>query len=70
MEAGVVVNFLNFFADIEEEEINFVLDELQTAGLSPRSVDLMVDKIINEYNYRIQSGTSSSEDELPLPEKT
>ena len=46
MEAGVVVNFLNFFTDIEEEEINFVLDELQTAGLSPQSIDLMFDEIL------------------------
>ena len=70
MEAGVVVNFLNFFTDIEEEEINFVLDELQTAGLNPKAVDLMVEKIINESNYCIQSGTSSREDELPFPEGT
>ena len=70
MEAGVVVNFLNFFTDIEEEEINFVLDELQTAGLNAKSVDTMIDKIINEYNYRIQSGTSSRVDELLFPEGT
>ena len=67
MEAGVVVNFLNFFTDIEEEEINFVFDELQTAGLNAKSVDTMIDKIITNYNYRIQSGTSSREDELPFP---
>ena len=70
MEAGVVVNFLNFFTDIEEEEINFVLDELQTDGINPQSIDLMDEKIVTEYNYRIQSGTSSREDELPFPEGT
>ena len=70
MEAGVVVNFLNFFTDIEEEEINFVVAELQTVGLNPKSVDTMIDKIITEYNFCPESITSQPSNAPALPRGT
>ena len=42
MEVEVVVNFINFLLDVEQEDIEEVLEEMQNAGLNLSSIDLMI----------------------------
>jgi hypothetical protein len=70
MEAGVVANFLNFFTDAEEEEIYFVLNELQAAGINYQSVDAMIDKILAEYNCCSESVSPNKANIFNLPGDT
>ena len=46
MEVGVVVSFLNFFTDAEEEDLEEVLAELQDAGLNNYQIDQMFKDLI------------------------
>jgi len=63
MEADVVVNFLNFFTDVEQEDLIIILSELQLAGIYPASVDVMIDKIITKNNCLADSSPSSQTDD-------
>lgn len=42
MEADVVVNFINFLTNVEEEDLIAVLNELRLAGLDRNSIDMMI----------------------------
>lgn len=46
MEADVVVNFLNFYINAEEEELSSVLVELQAAGIVFNTVDRMFERLL------------------------
>ena len=61
MEADVVVNFINFFTDIEEEDIAQVLDELHNAGLNPESIEIMICNLLPQPELNKLSDTFNNQ---------
>lgn len=52
MEADVVVNFINFytFIDEENEDIDSILKELNDAGIEPEKLDTWLEELMRFIN--------------------
>jgi len=54
MEVEVVVNFVKFLIDDEEEELSSILEELQSAGIEQNTVDDMFEKLLWSENKSVE----------------
>ncbi|MBK9099390.1 MAG: hypothetical protein IPM14_14995 [bacterium] len=62
MEADMVVNFLNFYIDVEEEDLSSVLEELQSAGIERNAVDQMFVRLLYSSEICAQIKNNSNEE--------